>query len=321
MPVTRSRRFNRRPAVALLCSLLGVLIITGCGSAPEHPDSSGPPSISSSSAPEQTAAGTPTVSAPQTPASSPDASATTPAASPTTSAASPTTAAVSAARSSSRAPASSPAASATTSAAAAGGGFHVCPAVPGSDIHALSDCLHADLVRYWEAATRQQIDRPVVIEPKFPPEPRSCYAPQTLYAYYCPDNGTIYLNTSLLTLWDKHFAASEVPYSLALTLAHEMGHAAQFAVDPAPRHADTSVPATSTRIELQADCLAGVWAHSEVAGGRLDRDRLLEVWHREVVLLDTAEHRRTHGSPDARVASTRKGLATGDPATCGLRFP
>lgn len=284
MPVTRSRRFNRRPAVALLCSLLGVLIITGCGSAPEHPDSSGPPSISSSSAPEQTAAGTPTVSAPQTPASSTDSSATTPA-------------------------------------AAAGGGFHVCPAVPGSDIHALSDCLHADLVRYWEAATRQQIDRPVVIEPKFPPEPRSCYAPQTLYAYYCPDNGTIYLNTSLLTLWDKHFAASEVPYSLALTLAHEMGHAAQFAVDPAPRHADTSVPATSTRIELQADCLAGVWAHSEVAGGRLDRDRLLEVWRREVVLLDTAEHRRTHGSPDARVASTRKGLATGDPTTCGLRVP
>jgi len=314
VPVTRSRRLNRRPAVGLLCSLLGVLIITGCGSAPEHSDSSGAPSISSSSAPEQTAAGTPTVSTPRTPARSPDASA-------TTSAASPTTAAVSAARSSSRVPASSPGASATTSAAADGGGFHVCPAVPASDIHALSDCLHADLVRYWEAATRQQIDRPVVIEPKFPPEPRSCYAPQTLYAFYCPANGTIYLNSSLLTLWDKHFAPSEVPYSLALTLAHEMGHAAQFAMDPALRHADTSAPATSTRIELQADCLAGVWAHSEVAGGRLDRDRLLEVWHREVVLLDTAEHRRTHGAPDARVASARKGLATGDPASCGLRVP
>ncbi len=193
--------------------------------------------------------------------------------------------------------------------------------MPASDIHALSDCLHADLVRYWETATREQIDRPVVIEPKFPPEPRSCFAPQTLYAYYCPDNGTIYLNTSLLTLWDRHFAPSEVPYSLALTLAHEMGHAAQFAVDPALRHADTSAPANSTRIELQADCLAGVWAHAEVAAGRLSRDRMLEVWHREVVLLDTPEHRRTHGAPDARVASTRKGLATGDPATCGLPVP
>lgn len=193
--------------------------------------------------------------------------------------------------------------------------------MPVTDIRGLSDCLHADLVRYWEAVTHQQIDRPVVIEPQFPPEPRSCFAPQTLYAYYCPGNKTIYLNTSLLTLWKVHFTPAEVPYSLAVTLAHEMGHAAQFAVDPALREADTSAPATSMRIELQADCLAGVWAHSEVAAGRLDPDRLLRVWQREAVMLDTPEHRRTHGSPQDRVTATGKGLASGDPAVCGLPVP
>lgn len=199
--------------------------------------------------------------------------------------------------------------------------FPLCPTVPVTDVRRLSDCVHTDLIEYWQRVTDRPINRPVVIEPNFPPEPRSCFAPQTIYAYYCPDNQTIYLNTSILRLWRQRFSPADAAYSLAVTLAHEVGHAAQFALDPQLTNADTSDPATSRKIELQADCLAGVWAHSEVAAGRLAADRWLRVWGREAELLNTTEHRQTHGDPASRVAAIRTGMATGKPTSCGLRTP
>jgi len=199
--------------------------------------------------------------------------------------------------------------------------FPLCPTVPVTDFRRLSDCVHADLVEYWERVTDQPINRPVVIEPTFPPEPRSCFAPQTIYAYYCPGNQTIYLNTSILRLWRQRFSPADAAYSLAVTLAHEVGHAAQFALDPALNNADTSDPATSRKIELQADCLAGVWAHSEVAAGRLDANRWLTVWRREAELLNTSEHQQTHGDPASRITAIHNGMATGKPTSCGLRTP
>lgn len=179
--------------------------------------------------------------------------------------------------------------------------------------------MHNDLVRYWEGVTHRRINRPVVIEPKFPPQPRSCFAPQSIYAYYCPDNQTIYLNTSILTLWKQRFTPEQVPYSLAMTLAHEVGHAAQFAVDPSLQQTDTTVPAVSRKIELQADCLAGVWAHHQIAAGRMDKAVLLAVWRQELELLDTPEHREMHDGPAARMVSTGRGLDKGTIAACGLK--
>lgn len=196
--------------------------------------------------------------------------------------------------------------------------FPVCPSVTETDIQGLSDCVHANLVSYWQRLTKHTIDRPVVIEPTFPPQPEACFAPQSIYAYYCPDNRTIYLNTSILTLWRQQFTPDQVPYSLAMTLAHEVGHAAQFAVEPKLQQTDTTKPEVSRPIELQADCLAGVWAAGQIAARKLDRATLLTVWRRELVLLDTPEHREMHGGPDARIAATERGITGGTMAACGL---
>lgn len=189
--------------------------------------------------------------------------------------------------------------------------FPLCPEVDANDIQALTDCIHRDLVTFWEAETGQPIERPVVIEPQFPPEPRECYAPQQYKAWYCSDNQTIYLNTSLLELWREHFDAEDVPYSLAATMAHEVAHAAQFALEPELAEQDTRDPAVSQPLELQADCLAGVWAASAIDDGRLDRETLEPVWAQETELLNDEEHEQTHGLPEQRVARLRAGIDGG----------
>lgn len=189
--------------------------------------------------------------------------------------------------------------------------FPLCPDVDSSDVQALTDCIHLDLVTFWEAETGQPIERPVVIEPQFPPEPRECYAPQQYKAWYCSDNQTIYLNTSLLELWREHFDAEDVPYSLAATMAHEVAHAAQFALEPELAEQDTRDPAVSQPLELQADCLAGVWAASAIDDGRLDRETLERVWAQETELLNDEEHEQTHGLPEQRVARLRAGIDGG----------
>ncbi|MEJ7651754.1 MAG: neutral zinc metallopeptidase [Nakamurella sp.] len=133
-----------------------------------------------------------------------------------------------------------------------------------------------------------------------------------MYAFYCPPNRTIYINTSLLRLWDVEFTRPQVPYSLSMTLAHEVGHAVQALLDPST---ETEV---GSHIELQADCLAGVWAQHAIDRDGLDRATPLTTWRKETELLNTPDHELTHGTPDQRLAATRKGMDGGSAAACGL---
>ncbi|WP_454296760.1 neutral zinc metallopeptidase [Salana multivorans] len=166
-------------------------------------------------------------------------------------------------------------------------------------------------MEFWEAETEKPIERPVVIEPEFPPEPQECFAPQQYYAWYCSDNQTIYINTSMLELWQEHFTEDEVPYSLAATMAHEVGHAAQFALRPELAELDTRDPKISLPIEMEADCLAGVWAAGPITEGRLDRETLERVWGQQIELLNDEEHQQTHGLPADRVARLSAGIDGG----------
>lgn len=288
----RRGRWGLPVAVTLLAVVVGCSsAVSGAGS----PAPSGPATPSASTAAGSTPAGsTPAV----TTSSSPASTVPTRPGSTTPTSSGPAT--------------STPASAPSTPTSAAGHRFPLCPRTRETDIAALADCVHDDLVEFWERETKATIDRPVVIEPRFPPQPQECEAPQSIYAYYCTTNRTIYVNTSLLELWDDEFTRAEVPYSLAVTLAHEVGHAAQYALDPA------AGAASSRTVELQADCLAGVWARQVIDTDDVDRAVLLRVWRHETELLNTPEHQRTHGTPDQRLAATRRGISGGDPAACGL---
>jgi predicted metalloprotease len=82
----------------------------------------------------------------------------------------------------------------------------------------------------------------------------------------------------------------------------------------------------SVRLELQADCLAGVWAHSVYSRGELTQEDLDQALRKAAVIGDDFQSRMagqvvdsslwTHGSSQQRQTWLTTGFQSGDPASC-----
>ena len=85
--------------------------------------------------------------------------------------------------------------------------------------------------------------------------------------FYCPADGSVYLDLAFLTAMQQ-FLNAEGDFARAYIIAHEMGHHVQnllgisVRANAAKQQNPPQANAISVRVELQADCLAGVWAHS-----------------------------------------------------------
>jgi predicted metalloprotease len=85
--------------------------------------------------------------------------------------------------------------------------------------------------------------------------------------FYCSGDRTVYLDMQFFTSLERSFGVTG-DFAEAYVVAHEMGHHIQNLVGITSRVAATTPAnpsvsnALSVRVELQADCLAGVWAHS-----------------------------------------------------------
>lgn len=153
--------------------------------------------------------------------------------------------------------------------------------------------------------------------------------------FYCPGDRKVYLD---LGFFDELSARLGAPgdFAQAYAIAHEFGHHVQnllgttARVERDPRPGENSA---SVALELQADCYAGVWGHTASQSGRAVQGKVeLEAGDLEEALAAAAAigddrlqrmssgrvspERFTHGSSAQRVAWFRRGMTSGDPASC-----
>jgi predicted metalloprotease len=111
-------------------------------------------------------------------------------------------------------------------------------------------------------------------------------------------------------------------FAQAYVIAHEVGHHVQNLIGATQRQVSgESQNQTSVRVELQADCLAGVWGHTARADLAIDDSDLREALNAAHAIGDDTlghsdERSFTHGSSAQRMRWFRRGFDGGDARQC-----
>ena len=147
--------------------------------------------------------------------------------------------------------------------------------------------------------------------------------------FYCPADQKVYLDLSFFRELDQRFGAPG-DFAQAYVVAHEVGHHVQNLlginrqVHEAQQGAGRSgANALSVQLELQADCLAGVWGHHANRRNLLDPGDVEEGLAAAASIGDDRLTRGraspdsfTHGTSEQRARWLRQGLSTGDINAC-----
>lgn len=151
--------------------------------------------------------------------------------------------------------------------------------------------------------------------------------------FYCPADQKVYLDLSFFDELSRRLGAAG-DFAQAYVLAHEVGHHVQHLLGIGEQvhrlrqqSSETDANSLSVRMELQADCLAGVWGHHAnvdrhliepgdfeeglQAAAAIGDDRLQKLSRGHV-----QPESWTHGSSEQRKSWLRRGLDSGDPTAC-----
>ena len=151
--------------------------------------------------------------------------------------------------------------------------------------------------------------------------------------FYSPVDQRVYLDLGFFDELKQRFGASG-DAAQAYVIAHELGHHVQhlLGTDAKVRQLQESNPSSanelSVRLELQADCYAGVWANSTQQRQHLDPGDVDEALTAAAAVGDDRIQQQetgrvnvdsfTHGSAAQRSAALKRGLSTGDPRNCNM---
>ena len=149
--------------------------------------------------------------------------------------------------------------------------------------------------------------------------------------FYCPADEKVYIDLSFYDELARRFGAPG-DFAQAYVLAHEVGHHVQnlLGIERRFRQSQRMNPGStnslSVRMELQADCFAGVWGHSTAQRQILEQGDVEEGLRAASAIGDDRLQRMgqgyvnpdtfTHGSSQQRVQWFRRGLETGDVRAC-----
>jgi uncharacterized protein len=164
--------------------------------------------------------------------------------------------------------------------------------------------------------------------------PTACGTGQSAMGpFYCPGDSKVYIDLGFFDTLSQRMGAPG-DFAQAYVVAHEVGHHIQNLLGVTQRMdamrgraSPAQVNAMSVRLELQADCLAGVWAHHSQRGkGWLDAGDIDEAMNAAAQIGDDVLQRQasgtvrpesfTHGTSAQRQTWFRRGLEGGQMAQC-----
>jgi uncharacterized protein len=153
--------------------------------------------------------------------------------------------------------------------------------------------------------------------------------------FYCPTDTNIYLDTEFFSELSRRFQAPG-DFAMAYVVAHEVGHHVQDltgtleqAHNLQARASETEGNALQVKVELQADCYAGVWAaNAKTPEGQpvMEPGDFEEGMRAAEAIGDDTLQRQTqgqvvpdsftHGTSAQRMEALQRGYKSGDPAVC-----
>jgi predicted metalloprotease len=150
--------------------------------------------------------------------------------------------------------------------------------------------------------------------------------------FYCPGDEKLYLDFAFFRDLQTRFSAPG-DFAQAYVIAHEVGHHVQKLTGALQKLeaargqvSQTEYNATSVRMELQADCYAGVWGYHAGTMNQLDDEDIAEALNAATAIGDDRLQKQTegrvapdsftHGSSEQRVHWFKRGMDSGRPKDC-----
>ncbi|MCU5774024.1 zinc metallopeptidase [Erwiniaceae bacterium BAC15a-03b] len=150
--------------------------------------------------------------------------------------------------------------------------------------------------------------------------------------FYCPSDQTVYIDLSFYDQM-KNKLGADGDFAQGYVIAHEVGHHVQklLGIEPKVRQmqqnaSQTQVNQLSVKMELQADCFAGVWGHYMQQQQILEPGDLQEALNAAEAIGDDRLQQQsqgrvvpdsfTHGSSEQRYSWFKRGYDSGDPGKC-----
>lgn len=145
--------------------------------------------------------------------------------------------------------------------------------------------------------------------------------------HYCPADATIYIDETFFTELQQRFKAKGGDVAEAYVIAHEVGHHVQNQLGIMEQvQAQGNTNEQSVKLELQADCFAGIWANSVSHLGIFQPGEINEAVDAAAAVGDDRIQQSiqgqvtpetwTHGSSEQRVQWFTNGFESGNPQTC-----
>ncbi|MBZ9936366.1 zinc metallopeptidase [Mesorhizobium sp. BR1-1-16] len=150
--------------------------------------------------------------------------------------------------------------------------------------------------------------------------------------FYCPNDGKVYIDLAFYDELKSRFGAPG-DFAQAYVIAHEVGHHVQDLIGVLPEFNRQRQSASrseanemSVRVELQADCYAGIWANKTDQKGMLEEGDIDEALNAATQIGDDTIQKRsqgyvvpdsfTHGTSAQRSAWFKRGYQSGDMKSC-----